>query len=149
MAGTEFEIAVTNGGPNADAVTTGADGQVSFDVTVDQGSAAAVLEITETAQSAYPLDGASCWYDFGPLLDWTDRASFTVEIEPGWDAGCTFYHRLAGASPNPTPRLTPPPTDTDADAASGTSLVGLLTLLLLLAIGAVTPPRRFGRRTGR
>lgn len=141
IAGTEFEVAVTNGTPSTSIVTTGADGQVSFDVTVMEGHAAALLEITEIARTDYPLDGASCWYDFGPLLDWSDRPNFTVEVEPGWDAGCTFYHELAGASPNPAPRLTPPPTATDAVAAAD-GMPAVPVGLLLFAITAVGLLRR-------
>jgi hypothetical protein len=41
LAGTVFHIVVTNGSPNEAVVTTGADGQVSFDVTVMAGHATA------------------------------------------------------------------------------------------------------------
>lgn len=141
VAGTEFDIAVTNGSPPTAVVTTGADGQVSFDVTVMAGHAAALIEITEVAGTDDPLEVASCWYDFGPLLDWTTAPNFTVEVEPGWTAGCTFYHKRTGASSDPTPRLTPPPTDTDAVvAAVGFPVVPIV--LLLLAISWVTVPRR-------
>jgi len=141
LAGTTFDIAVTNGGPSAAVVTTGADGQVSFDVTVTAGHPAALIEITEIARTDYPLNGASCWYDFGPLLDWSDDPSFTLEIEPGWDAGCTFYHGPAGASPDPAPRPTPPPTDADALVAAD-DFPGVVFALLLFAISAVPLLRR-------
>jgi hypothetical protein len=62
----------------------------------------------------------------------------TLEVDPGWNAGCTFYHVQAGASPNPTSGPTPPPTDTDAVVAVD-GFPALPVALLLLALSAVTP----------
>ena len=141
LVGTEFHVAVTNGGPNTAVVSTGADGQVSFDVTVTAGHATASIEITEIARSDYPFLGASCGHDNLPLLDWTDRPHLTLELEPGWNAGCWFYHAPPGASPRPTSAPTLPPTDTDAVVAAGGS-PALPVVLLLLAISAALPLRR-------
>jgi hypothetical protein len=144
LAGTDFEIAVTNGGPSTTVVTTGADGTVSFDVTVTAGYPAALIEITELARTDYPLNGASCWYDGHPLLDWSPRPNFTVEVQSGWDAGCTFYHKVAGASPNPTPGLTPPPTDMDTlAAANGMPVIPVMVVLLAItAVGLLRHARQ-------
>jgi hypothetical protein len=145
LANTEFHIAVTNGSPSTAAASTAADGLVSFDVTVATGHASASIEVTEVARTDYPLQGASCGHDFLPLLDWTDRPSFTLEVDPGWNVECTFYHVHAGASLNPAPDPTPPPTDTDAIVAADDVSV-LPLVLLLLAISAVT---LLGRRETR
>jgi hypothetical protein len=150
VAGTEFHIAITNGSPKTAVVTTGADGQVSFEVTVMAGHATALIEITEVSATDDPLEVASCWYDFGPLLDWTIAPTFTVEVEPGWTAGCLFYHKRVDAAPNATPRLTPPPTDTDAVAAADAMpVVPLMLLLLAIPANALLRRRRRRRRHGR
>ena len=94
--------------------------------------AAASVEITELARTDYPLLGASCGHNFP--RSWTGRIArdLTLELEPGWNVECTFYHVQAGASPKPVPGPTLFPTDTDAVvAAEGFPALPVALLLLL------------------
>jgi hypothetical protein len=147
LAGTEFHITVRNGKTDAPVVTTDVAGQALFEVIATTRRRAPAVEITELARTDYPFQGASCGHDFQPLLDWTDRPTLTVEVDPGWNVGCTFYHLQARRSPNPATDPTPPPTDALPVVVADDSSVLPLAEALLLAIISVVPLGRRRRRS--
>ncbi len=119
LAGAPFEVVVTHGTPEQAVVVAGADGTVSFEVTVDAGQPAAHVRITDL-QRDYRVLGASCGHDFEILVEWSAGGTLEFDLEPGWtDIGCVFEYKVFEDVPAPTPAParpmsdpTLPPTDT-------------------------------------
>ena len=151
-AGWSFEIDVDGGTASEDSITTDANGESQFDVTLTgEGT---TVSITEILQADFDLLWADCAEiigegEFGDSFGEVTGLTLSIEIEDETSYDCIFANtsgEVAGITSRPV--ITPP--STDAVRAAGTKpaesprfiLLGIAALIAVVLVVTPTPAKR-------